>query len=181
MTKATKLTDLQLILLSTACQREGGDLLPLPEGATDPQRARKAIQALLNKGFAAEAATNQLDKVWREEGDQRLTVEITDSGRTALGLGDPDGKEEASRAEGDAEDAPPAPAKAEARAGSKKTLLLELLRGEGGASLEELTKATGWLPHTTRAAITGVRKAHAVTKQKVDGVTRYSISGPVAR
>jgi hypothetical protein len=181
MTTATKLNDLQLILLSTASQRDRGNLLPLPESAADVPRARKAIQALLAKGLAAEAGTNQLDQVWREEGDQRLTVGITDSGRDALGLGDPDGKGEASPTEGDAEDAPPAPAKAQARAGSKKALLLELLRADGGASLDELTKATGWLPHTTRAAITGVRKAHDVTKLKVEGVTRYSMSGTAAQ
>jgi hypothetical protein len=88
---------------------------------------------------------------------------------------------EAVHVERKAEDAPPAPAKAEARAGSKKALLLELLRAQGGASLDDLTKATGWLPHTTRAAITGVRKAHDVAKQKVDGITRYSIGGTAAR
>jgi hypothetical protein len=182
MTKATKLNDLQLILLTTASQREGGNLLPLPESATDAPRARKAIQTLLTKGLAAEAGTKQLDQLWREEGEERLTVVITDSGRAALGLGDPGEQEQSSDADAGGDDAPLAPSKAEARAGSKKALLLELLRREGGASLDELTNATDWLPHTTRAAITGVRKSgHDVAKQKVDGVTRYSISGAAAQ
>jgi hypothetical protein len=34
--------------------------------------------------------------------------------------------------------------------------------------------ATGWLPHTTRAALTGLRKqGFAIDKAKVEGVTRY--------
>jgi len=33
---------------------------------------------------------------------------------------------------------------------------------------------TGWLPHTTRAALTGLRRnGFALDKSKVDGVTRY--------
>ena len=51
-----------------------------------------------------------------------------------------------------------------------------LLSRDGGASLEDLVAATGWQPHTTRAALTNLRKkGHAVTKDKVDGVTRYTI------
>ena len=41
---------------------------------------------------------------------------------------------------------------------SKISLVLELLRHEEGAALAELVEATGWLPHTTRAALTGLRK-----------------------
>jgi hypothetical protein len=65
--------------------------------------------------------------------------------------------------------------KREPRAGSKKALLIDMLQRPGGASLTELTQATGWLPHTTRAAITGVRKSYAVTTSKVEGVTRYRV------
>ncbi|AOL22587.1 Protein of unknown function (DUF3489) [Erythrobacter litoralis] len=40
---------------------------------------------------------------------------------------------------------------------TKTEKVVELLKRSKGASLEELTKATGWLPHTTRAAMTGLR------------------------
>jgi hypothetical protein len=51
---------------------------------------------------------------------------------------------------------------------------LELLQREQGASIAELQEATGWLPHTTRAALTGIRKRGTeLVKSKVDGVTRY--------
>jgi hypothetical protein len=56
----------------------------------------------------------------------------------------------------------------------KKDLLKGLLVREAGASIEELTGATGWQPHTTRAALTGLRKSGlTIEKDKVDGVTRY--------
>jgi hypothetical protein len=59
---------------------------------------------------------------------------------------------------------------------TKRALLLELIGSEGGATLEELTSATGWLPHTARAAITGLRKqGHEVQCQRVDGVGRYTM------
>lgn len=65
---------------------------------------------------------------------------------------------------------------------SKKDQLIELLRRSSGASLEEMTGATGWLPHTARAMLTGLRKTgYGLDKQKVDGTTRYSIvSEPAA-
>ena len=42
------------------------------------------------------------------------------------------------------------------RVGSKQALLVELLSRPEGASLGDLLSATGWLPHTTRAALTGL-------------------------
>ena len=66
------------------------------------------------------------------------------------------------------------PAKPERQ--TKQALLLELISREGGATLEELSSASGWLPHTTRAAITGLRKrGHDVQRELVDGVGRYIV------
>jgi Protein of unknown function (DUF3489) len=44
------------------------------------------------------------------------------------------------------------------RRGSKLAEVIALLSRNRGASVEELISATGWLPHTTRAALTGLRK-----------------------
>jgi hypothetical protein len=44
------------------------------------------------------------------------------------------------------------------RDGTKLAQVVCLLRRDGGATLAELAAATGWLPHTTRAALTGLRK-----------------------
>ena len=59
----------------------------------------------------------------------------------------------------------------------KIATVLQLLQRANGATLDELVAATGWLPHSTRAALTGLRKrGHALTKNKADGVTRYFIT-----
>src|ERR1700722_15104920 len=44
------------------------------------------------------------------------------------------------------------------RGGSKLARIIALLEGDRGAPIGELVAAAGWLPHTTRAALTGLRK-----------------------
>lgn len=44
------------------------------------------------------------------------------------------------------------------RSGSKLARVIALLERPEGASFAELMAATGWVPHTTRAALTGLRK-----------------------
>ena len=44
------------------------------------------------------------------------------------------------------------------RGGTKLARVLELLQRDQGATLDELILTTDWLPHTTRAALTGLRK-----------------------
>ena len=60
---------------------------------------------------------------------------------------------------------------------TKTDNVVALRKRKQGATLDELVKATGWLPHTTRAAMTGLRKkGHAIERVSVDGVSRYSIA-----
>ena len=62
--------------------------------------------------------------------------------------------------------------------GTKRSLILDLLgRGEG-ASLEELIAATGWLPHTTRAALSRLRSSGQTLMKSTrpDGRTAYRIA-----
>lgn len=59
---------------------------------------------------------------------------------------------------------------------SKMSLVEGLLGRTEGASIEEITAATGWQPHSARAALSGLRKrGFDVVKEKVDSVTRYRI------
>ena len=60
---------------------------------------------------------------------------------------------------------------------TKADTILDLLQRPTGASIAELTKATGWQPHSVRAALTGLRKkGREVVRTKDDqGVTRYFI------
>jgi Protein of unknown function (DUF3489) len=67
---------------------------------------------------------------------------------------------------------------ARARDGSKLALVIEHLQRADGATIIDLTEATGWLPHTTRAALTGLRKrGYAVIRERIgDGDSVYRIS-----
>jgi DNA-binding transcriptional regulator PaaX len=65
---------------------------------------------------------------------------------------------------------------------SKASMLLELLGRNGGASLDQMIAATGWQPHTTRAALTGFRKkGHAITSEKTDRVRVYRLAQAAAQ
>ena len=63
----------------------------------------------------------------------------------------------------------------------KKSVAFEqLLTREGGASLENLTAATGWQPHSCRAFLTGLRKkGWAIERKKrEDGTTIWTGIAP---
>jgi hypothetical protein len=62
---------------------------------------------------------------------------------------------------------------------SKRDAVLALLRRPKGATLAELIDITGWLPHSTRAALTDLRKSgHTIEKRKRGEVTCYHIAYP---
>ena len=60
---------------------------------------------------------------------------------------------------------------------SKPQQILDLLNRDCGSTLVELATLANWLPHSTRAYLTGLRKkGHVIDSDKVDGVRRYRIS-----
>lgn len=60
---------------------------------------------------------------------------------------------------------------------TKKDSMLALLRRDGGATLDEVGKLTGWQPHSTRAMFTGLRKkGFALERTRTDGATSYAIT-----
>lgn len=62
---------------------------------------------------------------------------------------------------------------------SKRDQVAALLLRDEGATLNQIIAATGWLPHTTRAALSGFRKAgYAIDSDKVDGVRNYRAVAP---
>jgi hypothetical protein len=66
------------------------------------------------------------------------------------------------------------------RAGSKLAEVIDLLSRDQGATIGELIAATNWLPHTTRAALTGLRKrGYEIERSRSDRVTRYRVSNAV--
>jgi len=68
-----------------------------------------------------------------------------------------------------ADDAPATP-----KSPTKQSQVLDLLRRTEGAPLTDIVAATGWLPHTARAALTGLKKkGHAIESRRVDKLTTY--------
>ncbi|MDX8357764.1 DUF3489 domain-containing protein [Sphingopyxis terrae] len=64
----------------------------------------------------------------------------------------------------------------------KSAAVEQLLAREAGASLDELTTATSWQPHSCRAFLTGLRKkGWAIERKKREGgTTTWVGSAPVA-
>lgn len=178
MTKATRLNEVQLILLTTAASRENGSLLPPPATLGDvPIRISKAVTALICRGLAHEVDIEHEPDAWRTEGDRKIGVAITDPGREAIGI--ELAPEEATNANVENVEPlalPPEPVPRD-KAQTKAALVLAMLEREGGATLDELTSATSWLPHTTRAALTGLRKkGHDIDQRKRGDVTCYHLA-----
>lgn len=171
----SKLNDLQLILLSTAAQRDNGSLLPPADSiAGQEERIRKALTSLLRRGLIEEVPIKDRVQAWRDEDEQPLGLVLTSAGRAVIAT--EDGSASAAggaNAPADKNDAPTPPA----CTGTKAELVLALLRRSEGATLSELVDATGWLSHTTRAALTGLRKkGHVLEKTKRDDATCYRIA-----
>lgn len=66
---------------------------------------------------------------------------------------------------------------------TKKEHLIALLRRKGGQEMVQLTDALSWLPHTVRAALTGLRKTGLNVERFIaeDGRPRYRISPEAGR
>ncbi len=171
-----RLNDTQSILLAHAAQNDTASLYPLPLALADgADRARRAIAALLRHGFVEERETVDAAAVHRNDGDLRYGMFATAAGLAAIGI--------VEGGEGGAvaavtPDAPAAPTPRTTKTGA----VLALLSQPAGATLGELISLTGWLPHTTRAALTGLRKkGHAIVRGTRDGTTCYRIdAGDVA-
>lgn len=75
--------------------------------------------------------------------------------------------------------APSAPAAVPATKVTTRDQLAALVVRDEGATLDQMIAAMGWLPHTTRAALTGLRKAgYAIDSDKIDGVRTYRAVAP---
>jgi DNA-binding IclR family transcriptional regulator len=62
------------------------------------------------------------------------------------------------------------------KAPSKTAHVLTMLARPKGASLDALCKATGWQPHSTRAALSGLRKSgHVIERTPGNGTGGGSV------
>jgi hypothetical protein len=115
-------------------------------------------------------------EAWRrdEETGEAYALKLTDAGLKAIAIDErdsqslsgtgvgPDTNDDSSKAKtaGNMAAARSETAVATAtvpRPGTKIARVIALLERDQGAKLDELIAATGWLPHTARAALTGLR------------------------
>jgi hypothetical protein len=191
---SVKLTDAQLVMLSAAAQRENLCL-------TAPDNMKGAIltkvgEKLMKLGLVREVRAKAGMPVWRrDETGQNYALKLTAAGLKAIVVDD---ASEQAVEPGEAPQRKPQPnrdttkasspnvirqhAQTAPRAGSKLARVIDLLQGPDGATLLHLTEATGWLPHTTRAALTGLRKrGYAVVRERIEGGDSvYRIAGAAA-
>jgi Protein of unknown function (DUF3489) len=169
-----KLTDTQLIILSNAAARDDGIAVVPPK--MNKTAASKVGASLVARKLMRELRSKPGMPVWRQDDEGRsITLMITRARRDAIGVDE--GEKEATQASGSdrksgsrspshrkgddsksSASTPPPLNAISPRTGSKQALVTEMLSSNGGATLAALVKATGWLPHTTRAALTGLRK-----------------------
>jgi len=164
-----KLTDPQLVVLSKAAARDDG--LAVVPGKMNKGAASKVGSSLVSRKLMRELRAKPGMPVWREDEDGRgISLMITRAGRDAIGVEDeaeaskeaaaPTAKQRKMAVAGKASAAkePTAPTASRPRDSSKQALVINMLSKKGGATIDALIDATGWLPHTTRAALTGLRK-----------------------
>lgn len=192
----TRLTDTQLVILSEAAKRDSRALLPFPTSLkARGAAAQKVLASLVSKNLAEPMPAGPQDTVWREEeGGCRMTLRITDAGLAAIGLGDADssaagkarrnaklqrkgrkGKPSSGKSNGKrARQSTGAPA-------GKGDAIIAMLRRKTGASIDEMSKTTGWQAHSVRGFLSGTVKKKlglTVTSEKDgSGVRRYRIAG----
>ena len=179
------LSDAALILLSHAASRADGLVLPPPPALRTRGSALKAtLRKLLSWEFIEEVPAASDDQSWRiEEGGGRVGLRVTVTGLSAIGVTAPAPAQVAAEVSEQVQGAPTRStlgkvSDAPRRSAPKRTQLIDLLRPDPGASIGELDIALEWLPHTTRAALTGLRqRGMAIVKTKRDdGTTIYRIA-----
>jgi hypothetical protein len=164
-----KLTDNQLIVLSKAAARDDG-VAVAPHGL-GKGAAVKVGSSLVARKLMRESRSKPGMPVWREAEGKNISLVITRAGRDAIGVEEDASPSDRFDLEATRTGAVAKTQKASVaaqpeehstgaapRTGSKQALIVDMLSKEQGVTIDALIKATGWLPHTTRAALTGLRK-----------------------
>lgn len=164
-----KLSDTQSILLAAAAARPDLNLRPFPDHLIRKGAALdQTIRSLVSRGLVKEVGSDD-----GAAGTEQLEAQfvVTPAGLAAIGVEVAD----ATAAGPDAGAQPPATTDIE-RPGGKLGLLLDAIARPEGATLDELTTASGWLPHTTRAALSRLRqRGFAVRLAADDGRKAYRL------
>jgi hypothetical protein len=180
----TKLINAQLKILSQAAQHENGAAF-IPE-RTGTTALRNLSESLVERELMREILTKPGMPIWRKGEDGRsISLVILKAGKDLIlehGESLPSDKRIFSIKGSEVEpncDLASTPSLAQPRAGSKLALVIAMLSHEAGASLKALADMAGWLPHTTRATLTGLRKRGFLIERVKDDDTGtvYRIAG----
>ena len=183
------LTAAQLIVLHTAAQRPDHMVLPPPptlraRGAS----LRQLLASLLKAALVEEHPVNDGTLSWRQgKSGQRFGLRLTAKGLAAVAKEEPlQPPVSDAAAQPDcppvevpitSEPKPPVGLQARPRPNGKLGLVLNAISADSGASLAELVEMRGWQPHTTRAALTGLRqRGYAVELATQDGRKAYRLA-----
>lgn len=166
----TKLNDLQSLLLSHASRSASGSLLPLPSDyAVDDERVGKTVSSLLRRKLLEPREVAGPAVAWCSTDDSHTGLFVTQAGLSAIGV-EPEDEADGAVSR-DASSPAPSPRI------SKIAGVVALLTRPMGATMAEITAATDWLPHSSRAALTGLRKkGHRIERFSRDDATCYRIA-----
>jgi hypothetical protein len=201
-----RLTDSQLIVLSRATQRDdgvatppanmrGGGLAKVGQTLVD----RKLMRLIRTKpgmpvwridsedrsfSLLITAAGRKMIKVGGEPADQRAAPQKIENAKSAPSGVDATAEDGADLGphidsgrlnESSQDDA--GTRVATPLAGTKRALLIEMLSRAEGAAISEMVEAMDWLPHTIRAALTGLRhRGFGIDRCRRGGKTTYRIT-----
>ena len=139
-----QLSDAQAVILSTACAREDGAVFPVT-ASLKGGAVGNVCKSLLKQGLIEELAATDHNTVWRHDEERGpITLRATPLAYSTLGITD----EQTETPQAVTPSAPP-----QRRKGTKQETLIEMLRAEGGATIEEIVAETGWLSHYADARI----------------------------
>ena len=203
-----EMSEAQRLTLQAAVVREDRFLQP-PRNARGAA-ARTIAGKLIDAGWAKEMRAVSGAPIWRRDADSgsAFTLKLTTKGKKAVDRSNEEsvGTRRASLVVG-AEKAEPrkssrqrehrpavgtggsnedmrmeaaAASSRKPRVGSKLGSVLDMLSADAGATIGELTAATGWLEHSTRAALTGLRRRGyglSLTRRERAGASVYRIEG----
>ncbi len=114
--------------------------------------------------------------LWKSGDDGPIALRITTAGLAAIGIEADEGEAAATHGVLPSPAAHPPIAQ---REGSKQGVVIDLLRREQGATVADLMDVTGWLPHTVRAALSGLRKrGHTIQRDTDASGSVYRIVAP---
>ena len=163
---ASKLNDTKRTILAGAASRTDLRVLPLPETLkVSEAMANKMVAELVAAGLVAETPAADQAVVWREADEARVTLVVTEVGLKAIGIEPGSAPVEQSGA---------------TEKVSKQDAILALLRRQQGASIEEMTTATGWQSHSVRGWMSSTAKKRLglefISEKGADGIRHYHIA-----